>query len=76
MGEVVKQMGQNKVLVKIHPEGKYVVDIDGLELPREFLSTQKLNQQSLCTNEATEYYQVRTLTEANYQLCSSRVVAS
>jgi 26S proteasome regulatory subunit T6 len=28
VGEVVKQMGQNKVLVKIHPEGKYVVDLD------------------------------------------------
>jgi len=28
VGEVVKQMGQNKVLVKIHPEGKYVVDIE------------------------------------------------
>merc|ERR1719157_226326 len=28
VGEVVKQMGQNKVLVKINPEGKYVVDID------------------------------------------------
>ena len=28
VGEVIKQMGQNKVLVKIHPEGKYVVDLD------------------------------------------------
>merc|ERR1719157_205412 len=28
VGEVVKQMGQNKVLVKINPEGKYVVDLD------------------------------------------------
>ena len=28
VGEVVKQMGQNKALVKIHPEGKYVVDLD------------------------------------------------
>lgn len=28
MGEVVKVMGQKKVLVKVHPEGKYVVDID------------------------------------------------
>ena len=28
VGEVVKQMGQKKVLVKINPEGKYVVDID------------------------------------------------
>ncbi|KAL3906272.1 MAG: hypothetical protein SGILL_009338 [Bacillariaceae sp.] len=28
VGEVVKQMGLNKVLVKIHPEGKYVVDLD------------------------------------------------
>jgi 26S proteasome regulatory subunit T6 len=28
VGEVVKQMGQHKVLVKIHPEGKYVVDLD------------------------------------------------
>ena len=27
VGEVVKQMGQNKVLVKINPEGKYVVDL-------------------------------------------------
>jgi len=28
VGEVVKVMGQKKVLVKVHPEGKYVVDID------------------------------------------------
>ena len=28
VGEVVKAMGQKKVLVKINPEGKYVVDID------------------------------------------------
>jgi len=28
VGEVVKLMGKNKVLVKINPEGKYVVDID------------------------------------------------
>ena len=28
VGEVVKQMGKNKVLVKINPEGKYVVGLD------------------------------------------------
>eukprot|EP00611_Tribonema_gayanum_P007340 TRINITY_DN166_c0_g1_i1.p1 TRINITY_DN166_c0_g1~~TRINITY_DN166_c0_g1_i1.p1 ORF type:complete len:419 (+),score=151.55 TRINITY_DN166_c0_g1_i1:192-1448(+) len=28
VGEVVKPMGKNKVLVKVNPEGKYVVDID------------------------------------------------
>eukprot|EP00128_Syssomonas_multiformis_P000232 Colp12_sorted_trinity150504_noHs@31908 len=28
VGEVVKVMGKKKVLVKVHPEGKYVVDID------------------------------------------------
>mmetsp|Transcript_23042 Transcript_23042/g.64104 ORF Transcript_23042/g.64104 Transcript_23042/m.64104 type:complete len:403 (-) Transcript_23042:2446-3654(-) len=28
VGEIVKAMGQNKILVKINPEGKYVVDID------------------------------------------------
>jgi 26S proteasome regulatory subunit T6 len=28
VGEVVKAMGQQKVLVKINPEGKYVVDLD------------------------------------------------
>ena len=28
VGEVVKPMDKKKVLVKIHPEGKYVVDID------------------------------------------------
>jgi 26S proteasome regulatory subunit T6 len=28
VGEVIKPMGQKKVLVKINPEGKYVVDID------------------------------------------------
>ena len=32
VGEVVKQMGQNKVLVKIHPEGKYVVDLDKTQI--------------------------------------------
>jgi 26S proteasome regulatory subunit T6 len=28
VGEVVKLMGKAKVLVKVNPEGKYVVDID------------------------------------------------
>ena len=28
VGEVVKIMGKNKVLVKVNPEGKYVVDLD------------------------------------------------
>lgn len=28
VGEVVKLMGRKKVLVKVHPEGKYVVDIN------------------------------------------------
>jgi 26S proteasome regulatory subunit T6 len=28
VGEVEKQMGQSKILVKIHPEGKYVMDLD------------------------------------------------
>ena len=28
VGEVVKVMGKEKVLVKVHPEGKYVVDLD------------------------------------------------
>jgi 26S proteasome regulatory subunit T6 len=28
VGEVVKIMGKSKVLVKVHPEGKYIVDLD------------------------------------------------
>ncbi|XP_050213735.1 26S proteasome regulatory subunit 8 homolog A-like [Mercurialis annua] len=28
VGEVVKVMGKNKMLVKVHPEGKYVADFD------------------------------------------------
>ena len=28
VGEVIKPMDKKKVLVKIHPEGKYIVDID------------------------------------------------
>ncbi|KAG8938751.1 26S proteasome regulatory subunit 8, partial [Tulasnella sp. 419] len=28
VGEVVKAMGKNKVLVKVQPEGKYIVDFD------------------------------------------------
>ena len=28
VGEVVKLMGKKKALVKVNPEGKYVVDID------------------------------------------------
>jgi len=28
VGEIIKRMGSNKVLVKIHPDGKYIVDID------------------------------------------------
>ncbi|KAM0683327.1 26S protease regulatory subunit 8 [Mitosporidium daphniae] len=34
VGEVIKLMGKNKVLVKVHTEGKYVVDIEeGVDLP-------------------------------------------
>jgi 26S proteasome regulatory subunit T6 len=28
VAEVVKMMSKNKVLVKVNPEGKYVVDVD------------------------------------------------
>lgn len=28
VGEIVKTMGQNKVLVKINPDGKYIVDVE------------------------------------------------
>ncbi|KAI0316089.1 26S proteasome regulatory complex ATPase RPT6 [Amylostereum chailletii] len=28
VGEVIKVMGKNKVLVKVQPEGKYIVDVD------------------------------------------------
>merc|ERR1711990_444916 len=28
VGEVIKPMDKKKVLVKIHPEGKFIVDID------------------------------------------------
>jgi 26S proteasome regulatory subunit T6 len=28
VGEVVKVMDKKKILVKVHPEGKFVVDID------------------------------------------------
>ncbi|MCL7027754.1 hypothetical protein MKW94_010294, partial [Papaver nudicaule] len=28
VGEVVEVIGESKVLVKVHPEGEYVVDID------------------------------------------------
>jgi len=28
VGEVIKPMGKSKILVKVHPEGKYVVDLD------------------------------------------------
>jgi 26S proteasome regulatory subunit T6 len=28
VGEVVKVMGKNRILVKVHPEGKYVVELD------------------------------------------------
>ena len=28
VGEVVKPMDKKKVLVKVHPEGKFVVDVD------------------------------------------------
>jgi 26S proteasome regulatory subunit T6 len=28
VGEVIKPMGKTKILVKVHPEGKYVVDLD------------------------------------------------
>lgn len=39
VGEVVKAMGKNKVLVKVHAEGKYVVDIEeGLEVPNPLKS--------------------------------------
>ncbi|MDP2438397.1 MAG: hypothetical protein Q8P67_21860 [archaeon] len=28
VGEIVKSMGKTKVLVKVHPEGKYICDVD------------------------------------------------
>merc|ERR1712216_455061 len=35
VGEVIKQMGKKKVLVKVNPEGKYVVDIDkGIDMTK------------------------------------------
>lgn len=37
VGEVVKIMGRKKVLVKVHPEGKYVVDI-GAPMPKAVLA--------------------------------------
>ena len=33
VGEVVKVMGKTKVLCKVHPEGKYVVDLDKVSRP-------------------------------------------
>ncbi|CAI5988563.1 unnamed protein product [Closterium sp. NIES-65] len=40
VGEVVKVMGKTKVLVKVHPEGKYVVDVDkGIDLTKLTPST-------------------------------------
>ena len=33
VGEVVKVMGKTKVLCKVHPEGKYVVDIANVSPP-------------------------------------------
>jgi translation initiation factor 1 len=47
VGEVVKVMGKNKVLVKVHPEGKYVVDIVFLFLSLFLFSPPK--QQKLQT---------------------------
>ena len=28
IGEIIKTMGKNKILVKVNPDGKYVVDLD------------------------------------------------
>ncbi|PKU62341.1 26S protease regulatory subunit 8 like A [Dendrobium catenatum] len=40
VGEVVKVMGKSKVLVKVHPEGKYVVDVDkNIDITKISLST-------------------------------------
>ena len=33
VGEVVKVMSKTKVLCKVHPEGKYVVDLDKVRMP-------------------------------------------
>ena len=35
VGEVVKAMGKTKVLVKVNPEGKYVVDLDKVRFRQE-----------------------------------------
>lgn len=35
IGEVVKMMSKNKVLVKVHPEGKYVVDLEDSIAPKD-----------------------------------------
>ena len=32
VGEVIKKMGQNKVLVKIHPDGKYIVTLTKISI--------------------------------------------
>ena len=40
VGEVVKPMGKTKVLVKVHPEGKYVVDLEpGIEMAKVLPTT-------------------------------------
>jgi 26S proteasome regulatory subunit T6 len=39
VGEVVKVMGTKKVLVKVHPEGKYGIDCNYIDATVDILTT-------------------------------------
>jgi ATP-dependent 26S proteasome regulatory subunit len=42
VGEVVKVMGKTKVLCKVHPEGKYVVDLDKVNRPLDISAPRRV----------------------------------
>jgi 26S proteasome regulatory subunit T6 len=54
VGEVVKLMGKNKALVKLGPEGKYVVDIDK-KIPQEKL---KANTRVACKSDSYMLHEI------------------
>lgn len=74
VGEVVKVMGKKKVLVKVHPEGKYVVDLDKSIDMAEVLPTTRvaLRNDSYTVRRGTESMG-RVGTIAVTSLCMPRI---
>jgi 26S proteasome regulatory subunit T6 len=54
VGEIVRVLGRKKVLVKVHPEGKYVVDVD----KTIDITTLKTNDRVALRNDSYELHKI------------------